>query len=236
MIKTILFDLDGTLRHSIPAGGDVFADYAQTIGLSISAEERIRAERWEHHYWANSYELRDDLEIHKETGNGFWGNYARRRLIALGAGPARAQELAPLVNQYMHDNHKHEDFVPAEIHGMLTSLKETGYRLGVVSNREHPYVEELERLELSPYFEFSLAAGEVGSYKPDAGVFIAALEKMDAVAQETVYVGDNYFADVIGSLRAGLLPVLYDPRGIFPEAGCPVITSFDQLIPVIQIL
>jgi len=236
MIKTILFDLDGTLRHSIPAGGDVFTDYTLTLGLPISAEERLLAERWDHYYWANSHELRADFEIHKEANSDFWGSYARRRLVALGAGLARAQELAPLVNQYMQDNHKNESIVPAEIHEMLVKLKETGYRLGVVSNRDHPFIEVLEKLELSQYFEFSLAGGEVGSYKPEPGIFQAALEKMDAVAQETVYVGDNYFADVVGSRRAGLQPVLYDPRGLFPEAGCPTITSFDQLTFIVQTL
>jgi HAD superfamily hydrolase (TIGR01549 family) len=236
MIKTILFDLDGTLRHSIPAGGDVFTDYTLTLGLPISAEERLLAERWDHYYWANSHELRADFELHKEANSDFWSSYARRRLVALGAGPARAQELAPLVNQYMQDNHKDESIVPAEIPEMLSELKETGYRLGVVSNRDHPFTQVLEKLGLSQYFEFSLAGGEVGSFKPEPGIFLAALEKMDAAAQETIYVGDNYFADVVGSRRAGLTPVLYDPRGLFPEAGCPTITSFDQLVPIVQTL
>jgi HAD superfamily hydrolase (TIGR01549 family) len=236
MIKTILFDLDGTLRHSIPSGGDVFTDYTLTLGLTISAEERLLAERWDHYYWANSHELHADFELHKEANSDFWGSYARRRLVALGAGPARAQELAPLVNQYMQDNHKNESIVPAEIPEMLSKLKETGYRLGVVSNRDNPYTEVLEKLGLSQYFEFSLAGGEVGSYKPEPGIFQAALERMDAAAQEAVYVGDNYFADVVGSRRAGLMPVLYDPRGLFPEAGCPTITSFDQLVPIVQTL
>jgi len=236
MIKNILFDFDGTLRHSIPSGGDVFTDYARTLGLSISADGCQIAERWEHFYWANSYELRADFEIYKEENNGFWDSYARRRLIALGAGPRRAQELAPLINQYMQDTHKNESIVPAEIHETLSQLKETGYRLGVVSNRDHPYTEILEKLDLNPYFDFSLAGGEVGSFKPEAGIFQAALKKIDASAQETVYVGDNYFADVVGSRRAGLMPVLYDPRGLFPEAGCPTITSFDQLICIIQTL
>jgi FMN phosphatase YigB (HAD superfamily) len=236
MIKTILFDFDGTLRHSIPAGGDVFTDYTLTLGLPISAEERLLAERWDHYYWANSHELRADFELHKGANSDFWGSYARRRLVALGAGSVRAKELAPLVNQYMQDNHKHESIVPAEIPGMLAKLKETGYRLGVVSNRDNPYTEELEELGLNPYFDFSLAGGEVGSFKPEPGIFNAALKKVDAAAQETVYVGDNYFADVIGSRRAGLMPVLYDPRGLFPEAGCPTITSFDQLVFIVQTL
>jgi putative hydrolase of the HAD superfamily len=91
-------------------------------------------------------------------------------------------------------------------------------------------------LGLGAYIEFSLAGGEVGYFKPEPGIFQAALERMDAAAQETTYVGDNYFADVLGSRRAGLAPVLYDPRGVFPEAGCPTITSFDQLHNIVQAL
>ena len=51
---------------------------------------------------------------------------------------------------------------------------------------------------------------------------------------ETVYVGDNYYADVVGARRAGLQPVLYDPHLIFPDADCITICSLDKLIPVIQ--
>lgn len=235
-IKTVLFDLDGTLRHSIPAGGDVFADYTSTLGLTISDAERIRAARWEHYYWANSPELKADMEIYKEEGRDFWGNYARRHLVALGASKTRADELAPAVNQYMFDHYKFESVVYPEILGTLTKLKEAKYRLGVVSNRDRPFWEELIKLGLSEYFEFSLAGGEVNSFKPEPGIFLAALERVSSTPQESIYVGDNYFADVIGSRRAGLMPVLYDPRGLFPEADCPMITSFEQLISVIETL
>ena len=42
-------------------------------------------------------------------------------------------------------------------------------------------------------------------------------------------MGDNYYADVIGARRAGLMPVLYDPQGIFPDPDCASIASFDEL-------
>jgi len=44
-----------------------------------------------------------------------------------------------------------------------------------------------------------------------------------------MYVGDNYFADIIGSQRAGLMPVLYDPISLFPDADCVVIKSFAEI-------
>ena len=67
--------------------------------------------------------------------------------------------------------------------------------MGVVSNRDKPYWEELVTFNLCPFFEFSLAAGEVQSWKPDAGIFQAALDRIGSLAEQTVYVGDNYFAD-----------------------------------------
>jgi FMN phosphatase YigB (HAD superfamily) len=79
-----------------------------------------------------------------------------------------------------------------------------------------------------------LAGGEVDIYKPEPGIFEHALKQMKVTASETVYVGDNYYADILGARRAGLQPVLYDPEHIFPEADCVTIRSFDELIPVIQ--
>jgi len=49
-IKAVFFDLDGTLRHSVPSGGEVFTDYVITLGLPVSHEDRMRATRWEHLY------------------------------------------------------------------------------------------------------------------------------------------------------------------------------------------
>ena len=50
---------------------------------------------------------------------------------------------------------------------------------------------------------------------------------------QTIYVGDNYFADILGAANAGLRPVLLDPDGLFPEAACPVISSLGELLGVL---
>ena len=87
----------------------------------------------------------------------------------------------------------------------------------------------MQKLKLDCYFQFFLAGGEVNSFKPDALIFERALELAGTSAQETMYVGDNYFADIVGSQRAGLTPVLYDPISLFPEADCAVIKSFAEI-------
>lgn len=228
MFKAILFDLDGTLRHHLPNSGDVFSDYAVSLGLSLDEDDRLRANRWEHYYFASSPEIKADNEIFKDDSQ-FWIVFGRRRLIVLGCSPQQAAELAPQVSAYMRENHKPQVHVPEEAHTLLTTLKDAGYLLGVVSNREERFDKQLEEMGLRDYFAFSLAAGEVNSFKPDPAIFEESLRRAGTSAPETMFVGDNYFADVVGSRRAGLRPVLYDPIGLFPEAECPVIKSFDQL-------
>src|SRR5512132_275178 len=135
MIKAIFFDLDGTLRHSVPTGGDVFTDFVRTLGFRITHDDRLRAMRWEHLYWANSMDLRDDLLAHSGETENFWIEYSRRRLIALGASPAWALTNAPKVSLHMGEEYRPQSIVPDEVRKTLAELKQAGYILAVLSNR-----------------------------------------------------------------------------------------------------
>jgi putative hydrolase of the HAD superfamily len=84
-------------------------------------------------------------------------------------------------------------------------------------------------MKLDSYFKFILAGGEVNAFKPDKLIFDHALKLAGTSASETMYIGDNYFADVVGARRAGLIPVLYDPVNLFPETDCAIIKSFAEI-------
>lgn len=233
-IKAIFFDLDGTLRHSVPSGGEVFTDYVITLGLPVNEEARLRALRWEHLYWASSEDLRDDLLAHSGETEKFWIEYSRRRLIALGASPQWARESAAKASMHMGEFYRPESIVPDDVRRTLPQLKEAGYLLGVISNRDKPFQDVLQGHGIAEFFDFSLAAGEVNIFKPEPGVFEHALRLVDVAPKEAIYVGDNYYADVVGARRAGLEPVLYDPLGIFPDPDCITIKSFDELNSVLK--
>ena len=235
-IKAIFFDLDGTLRHSVPSGGDVFTNYVLTLGLPVNEEARLRAMRWEHLYWANSMDLRNDLLAHSAETEKFWIEYSRRRLIALGASPEWAVEFAPKTSMHMGEFYKPESIVPDDVRRVLPQLKEAGYLLAVISNRDKPFQDLLNVHGIGEFFDFSMAAGEVSVWKPDPGIFEHGLRRANLSAGQAVYVGDNYYADVVGSRRAGLQPILYDPLGIFPDPDCTAIKSFDELNSLIKVI
>jgi HAD superfamily hydrolase (TIGR01662 family) len=235
-IKAIFFDLDGTLRHNVPSSGDVFTDHVITLGLRVNDEDRLRAMRWEHLYWASSADLREDLIAHSDDTNNFWIEYSRRRIVALGASPAWAVEFAPKASAHMGEIYQPGSVIPDDVRRTLPALRQAGYMMAVISNRDKPFQDVLESHGISEFFEYSLAAGEVNIFKPEPGVFEHALKQTNLTAAETVYVGDNYYADVVGARRAGLRPVLYDPKGIFPDPDCTTIKSFDELTSILKVL
>ncbi len=235
-IKAIFFDLDGTLRHNVPSGDQILNAYLIEHGVRIDPDDHLKAMRWEYSYWANSPDLRDDIIAHSMDTDKFWTEYTKRRLLALNLSLEQSTQLAPKVSAHMGESYKPESIVPEDVRRTLPELKQAGYVMAVISNRDRPFQDVLDSHGLSEFFDFSLAGGDVDIYKPEPGIFEHALQRANLTAQETVYVGDNYFADVIGSRRAGLQPVLYDPSGIFPDADCKIIKSFDELLSVIKVI
>jgi len=234
-IKTILFDFDGTLRHHIPLGGDVFSDYVASLGFPITVDDRLRAARWEHYYFASSPEIEVDRELVVDGDESkFWTKFGQRRLVALGLHPSLAEDLAPQASAHMQDAYNPEVWMPEELNELLPELKGSGYTLGIVSNRSQPYHNDVEEMNLQDYFAFVLAAGEVGSWKPDTKIFHHAAGLAGSKPEETVYIGDNYYADIVGARRAGLHPVLYDRRGLFTDTGCPIMASFDRFPEILE--
>lgn len=229
MIKAIFFDLDGTIRLNDPRGTDVFTEHAARLGLRVREDDLLRAMRWEHYYWASSYELKGDVEELGRLSDEHWLRYSHRQLVALGASPKEAQDLAPTLNEYMLAAYQPRSVVPPELPAVLQALTQAGIRLGVISNREKPLQEILTEIGLIQHFPYALASGEIRAWKPDPQIFLHACKAVGIAPDESVYVGDNWFADVRGSRAAGLTPVLYDPRGIFDDPECAVITSFDEL-------
>lgn len=233
-IRAIVFDLDGTLRHNRPTFHQATCDFARLHGIEISVQRQRTAHRWLHYYWAQSPELLTDSEKFGEGTDQFWQNHAQRYLLALGCQPEQAASVALFLFRYIKKEYQFEDWVPPEVSETLQALKAAGYLLAVASNRTDPYDQQLERLDLQKFFQFSLAAGVLKSWKPDAGIFRQAMQQLGTLPEQTLYVGDNLYADVYGAQNANITPVLVDPERIFPEANCAVIHNLGELPEILS--
>jgi len=233
-LAAILFDLDGTLRHNEPEGFGMYVEYLAELGHTLTPEQRTHGERWTHYYWSVAPELQDDIEAYGPDTPEFWAKYSERQIAALNLDDP-TNMLAQQVNQLFTERYKPINRVPEDVPPTLERLRQAGYTLGLVSNRLGALDTVAKDLGLSDYFHFTLSAGQAGAWKPSPKIFERALELAQCSAYRAMYVGDNFYADVEGARAAGLQPVLIDPRGLFPEAGCPVIKSIGDLLTLIPL-
>jgi len=228
-IETVIFDLDGTLRHNVPSADEIQFNFAVSLGAPNSRDSRRKGGRWAHFYWAQSDDLLHDIEKYGRLERSFWDNYGTRYFLALGTSNDRAVELGPKLAQLMEDGFDPQSQVHSEDFDTLGALRDAGYTVGLISNRSSPCHEECQELGLLPYFDFAYVAAEVGIWKPDPAIFDRALQETGSSPEHIIYIGDNYYADIIGAKNAGINPVLLDPGEIFPDAECTVIRSMGEL-------
>lgn len=190
------------LRHA--RGGDVFATYDalvlgrlahKAIGRHLRAEKRRRPE----------YEP-DFAQSAREALQLLGLAHADREL---GEAVFEALRIRIPVSRVLFPDALHT----------LETLKQRGYVLGVVTNRDHggqPFHEDLQIMGLLNYFEYQHMAisADLGIRKPHPGIFQYALERLSVLPEETAMVGDNLQADVGGAKGLNMLGI-WKPK---PEA------------------
>ncbi len=226
---TVIFDLDGTLRVSNPRFMDALTRHLADIGYPFAEDQRQVLERWVHYYWARSAELRNDLRVHGESQ--LWLRFMYR-LLHLAGHPVTMEEAQQVVMSFFEVYHPESVLMP-DVLDVLDTLHASGVRMGVLSNRHHPFNEELEQLGIAHYFQFAVAAGETGYWKPDPRIFQVALQRVGIDPQQSVYIGDNYYADVLGAQSAGLDAILVNDRRLFHNVDCPKVRSLREIIPLV---
>lgn len=112
---------------------------------------------------------------------------------------------------------------------VLLELRKKGIKVGIVSNAFPPTHKLIDRLNLYKYVDHVFLSCDLGAWKPNRQIFLAALERMHASAEGSIMVGNKIATDVVGALEAQLFPVLLDSS----SAGEVVVVQ-GQTVPVVQ--
>jgi HAD superfamily hydrolase (TIGR01549 family) len=128
--------------------------------------------------------------------------------------------------------------VPPGVRPLLERLQKR-YKLAVLSNffLEGPVEEVLRRAGLWELFVHVEISAREGFMKPHPAPFDTVRAALDTEFERTLMVGDDFFADVVGGYRAGLLTALthqyaqaepFDTRA--PEVSPDrILSSLDEL-------
>lgn len=201
MITTVIFDLDDTLYDEIDfcrSGFLAAAKHVTTLSDAYSADE-VFAAMWQ------SF-------ITGDCGSTF--NVA---LAALGIS-YDDNMIGKLVEIYR--THLPTLTLPPESRTTLDSLHGS-YTLGLLTDGFLPTQRlKVQALGIEHYFKAIMYTEELGRqfWKPSPRGFELLLERLQAQAQETVYVADNATKDFIAPNRLGLLTIqLLRPSGLYRQ-------------------
>ena len=112
----------------------------------------------------------------------------------------------------------------------LRHARDAGLIVGVISNSNGSVRRALEGADLAAQLDFVIDSSVVGVAKPDPGIFALGVRAAGAGPEETVYIGDSYFVDVLGAQQAGLGAVLFDPGRVWGDRGCPVASGLGAAV------
>jgi FMN hydrolase / 5-amino-6-(5-phospho-D-ribitylamino)uracil phosphatase len=78
------------------------------------------------------------------------------------------------------------------------------FRMGVVSNFYGNLGNILAEADLARFFDAVADSSQIGIFKPDAGIFLAALDRLGSAPSETAMVGDSIDKDCLPAQRLGM--------------------------------
>ena len=164
------------------------------------------------------------VENHSAIDHGFWWMFYSRLLNELGIPDENT--CADLVSRTQTSSNWC-DIRP----GTREALQRlaTRYRLAVISNADGRIADILAHCGIADCFENITDSGIVGKEKPHPAIFEAALQSIGVKAEQSLYTGDVYCVDYLGSTSVGMQCVLFDVSGAYKRKGLPRVESLEDL-------
>lgn len=208
--KHLFFDLDHTLwdfeRNSSESLEEIFLNFSlETIGLDSSTSFintflRINTSLWDsfdrgiiHHGYIRENRFRmvfEELGVNCPPHHVEIGDYYLQSLP--------------------HKNHLLEGALDS-----LHYLTNKGYAMHIITNGFNDIqAKKIASSGITHFFKHVITFENASAKKPDPRIFEFALELSNAETDESIMIGDNWFADILGAKRAGLDTIYYNPAGL----------------------
>lgn len=192
MIRTILFDMGGTLDGDGLHWLDRFLSLYQTFGMDLPRES-IRAAFDE----AERKSAQDECIVSS--------NFAQTIALHVQWQLAHLGLHDPVLKKHLIDGFiAPVRKVTTNNAKLLANLVEQGFELGVVSNG-CGNVEVLCRdFGYTPFLSIIVDSRRVGLFKPDPAIFVYAAEKLGGNRDKMMMVGDSFDRDIRPARTAGM--------------------------------
>lgn len=114
---------------------------------------------------------------------------------------------------------------------ILNYVTDKGYSVHIVTNGFNDIqAKKISSSGISHFFKNVITFENANAKKPDPKIFAYALEMANALPEESIMIGDNWVADVMGAKQFGLDTVYLNPAGLsFDESPTYDIRRLEEL-------
>ncbi|MCH5316521.1 MAG: HAD hydrolase-like protein [Eubacterium sp.] len=177
--KNVIFDFDGTLCDT-------------GIGIMKSAKYALES---------FGYSVGEDFkELSCFIGPPLLVTFQEK----YGAQPQEAEELVKKYRERYTDIGLFESELYDGMIDLLSGLKKGGFKIGIASSKPQIFVERLlEHFEILDYFDAVCGVTFDADCVPKSDIIAACMEKLNAIADDTLMVGDKRF-DIEGARLDGI--------------------------------
>jgi putative hydrolase of the HAD superfamily len=225
--KAVFFDLGGTLLRMRRDG--ICRTVLAEEGYSTTTERIHSAYANAESSWLKRYGYRKLAPEKSVESYRRLDAMAFRRIFPY-APPGDAYRISSLIRKRWPElDHRFPTKLYPDAEPTLDLLKDSGYKLGLVSNAPPGTLELVKRMGLQRYMSNFVISGDVGVSKPNPEIFRFALRNAEVMPSEAVHVGDVYEADVVGADDAGMTGVLIARDSLSRRYPCPTIRNLGEV-------
>ena len=121
------------------------------------------------------------------------------------------------------------DAIPPESLWLLQTLREKGYKVGLITNTFSDECDMIRNSPLYPLFDAAMISYEQGLLKPDPEIYRQALQALGTKAEECLYVGDGGSHELQAARSLGMQAIQctwFRDRAYEPHIPSPLFDDF----------
>lgn len=208
-INTFIFDIDGTLIDTFDMYMPAMVTVLRKHGYKIAPEDEV------------------------PTMQRLFGITGVDALKIFGVRPAEIPEIQAEWTELTHQRQNYVTVLDQIPEALAKLAAVDGNQLGVATSKmKKEYDRFTKQYDFANYFTTAITSADTTKHKPDPEPILAAVEKMGAKPEQSVYVGDTIndlkAAKAAGVKFAGALYGSANPDAI-KDADYPLVTPMDLL-------
>jgi YjjG family noncanonical pyrimidine nucleotidase len=222
--RHIFFDLDHTLWDFERNANECLIEIYEKYGLEkLIFEQNILKEKNDNTLNINS--LEEFLLSFDVVNHELWRLLDKRQITHIELRERRFKETLAALNVEIEVvlsdqlNNEFLQLLPTKSHlidGAVEILEYLlpKYELHIITNGfDEIQASKMQSSEIFHYFGEVITNERANARKPEKEIFDYAIKLTNATFQESIMIGDNYEADILGGISAGIDTVFYNPSG-----------------------